>query len=153
MAEALFRKCLAARLGCSLDELEDRGFLVMSAGIAAMMGSRAAAEAHAVMMEHDLDLRAHESQPLTDALVRNADLLITMTRSHRHAIVAEWPDAAAFRKEAFDWSWRKRGKDHWRTVDARVALEQSRKLSHLSADQRTRWKEAARLTAEVGRFS
>lgn len=94
MAEALFRKCLAARLGCSLDELEDRGFLVMSAGIAAMMGSRAAAEAHAVMMEHDLDLRTHESQPLTDALVRNADLLITMTRSHRHAIVAEWPDAA-----------------------------------------------------------
>ncbi len=32
-----------------------------------------------------------------------------------------WPDAAAFRKEAFDWSWRQRGKDHWRTVDARVA--------------------------------
>jgi protein-tyrosine phosphatase len=94
MAEALFRKCLAERLGCNLEELEDRGYLVMSAGIAAMMGSRAAAEAHAVMSEHGLDLRSHESQPLTDALVRNADLLITMTRSHRHAIVAEWPDAA-----------------------------------------------------------
>ncbi|MGC3971667.1 MAG: Sua5/YciO/YrdC/YwlC family protein [Pirellulales bacterium] len=94
MAEVLFRKCLAERIGCNLDELEDRGYLVMSAGIAAMMGSRAAAEAHAVVSEQGLDLRTHESQPLTDALVRNADLLITMTRSHRHAIVAEWPEAA-----------------------------------------------------------
>jgi tRNA threonylcarbamoyl adenosine modification protein (Sua5/YciO/YrdC/YwlC family) len=94
MAEALFRDRLAKQLGCPLDKLEEQGFVVMSAGIAAMPGGRAAAEAHNVMSERGLDLQSHESQSLTDMLVRNADLLITMTRSHRHAIVAEWPEAA-----------------------------------------------------------
>jgi len=94
MAEVLFRQRLAKRLDCSIDQLEEHGYVVMSAGIAAMMGGRAAAEAHAVVSEYGLDLRNHESQPLTDSIVRNADLMITMTRSHRHAIIAEWPEAA-----------------------------------------------------------
>lgn len=94
MAEAMFRSRLAARLGCAPTELEDRGFVVMSAGIAAMMGGRATGEAVQVMNDQKCELRNHESQPLTDTLVRNADLLIAMTRSHRHAILAEWPEAA-----------------------------------------------------------
>lgn len=94
MAEAMFRKRLAERLTCKLEELEDRGYLVMSAGIAAMMGGRPALEAVQVMQDQKVDLRGHESQPLTDTLVRNADLMIAMTRSHRHAILAEWPEAA-----------------------------------------------------------
>ena len=42
-----------------------------------------------------LSLVEHESQPLTEQLVRHADIIWTMTRSHRQAIVAQWPDAAA----------------------------------------------------------
>jgi protein-tyrosine phosphatase len=94
MAEAMFRDLLAKRVGCPLEKLEERGYIVMSAGIAAMMGSRASAEAVNVLAEKQLDLRKHESQPLTDSLVRSADLIIAMTRSHRHAILAEWPEAA-----------------------------------------------------------
>jgi protein-tyrosine phosphatase len=41
-----------------------------------------------------LDLSGHETQPLTEALVRHADVIYTMTRSHREAIVAQWPAAA-----------------------------------------------------------
>ena len=41
MAEMLCRDMLAKRLKCKIDELEDRGVLVMSAGIAAMLGGRA----------------------------------------------------------------------------------------------------------------
>ena len=39
-------------------------------------------------------MRDHETQPLTEPLVRHADVIYTMTRSHREAIVAQWPAAA-----------------------------------------------------------
>ncbi len=42
----------------------------------------------------NLDLSEHETQPLTEPLVRHADLIYTMTRTHREAIVAQWPSAA-----------------------------------------------------------
>ena len=94
MAEILCRDLLAKRLGCSLEELDERGFIVMSAGIAAMMGGRASAESVQAMAERNLDLSAHETQPLTEPLVRHADEIFTMTRAHRDAIVAQWPGAA-----------------------------------------------------------
>jgi protein-tyrosine phosphatase len=94
MAEGLFRHLLAAKLGCAPAELEERGVIVMSAGIAAMLGGRAAGEAIKVLSPLGIDLTAHESQPLTDQLVRHADVMLAMTRSHRQAILAEWPNAA-----------------------------------------------------------
>lgn len=95
MAECLTRRFLADRLGCTIDQLEERGVLVSSAGLAAMPGGRASAEAVAVMKEYGLDLSSHESQPLTDSLVRQADAILTMTRAHRDAIVGHWPEAAS----------------------------------------------------------
>lgn len=94
MAEAICRRLLAERLKASPDELEDRGIVVMSAGVAAMSGGRAAAEAVHVMSSMGLDLSAHETQPLTEPLVRYADVIYTMTQSHRQAVVAQWPGAA-----------------------------------------------------------
>ena len=94
MAEGLFRNLLAAKLGCAPAVLEDRGVIVISAGIAAMLGGRAAGEAIKVLAPLGIDLTAHESQPLTDQLVRHADVILAMTRSHRQAILAEWPSAA-----------------------------------------------------------
>ncbi len=95
MAEVLMRKHFADRLGCKIDELEDHGVIVMSAGIAAMPGGRPSPEAVQVMKDIGLSLKDHESQPLTEQLLRHADLIITMTRAHRNAIVAHWPDAAS----------------------------------------------------------
>lgn len=94
MAEVLCREMLAKRLGCSVAQLEDRGVIVTSAGIAAMTGGRASSEAVQAVAEAGLDLTAHETQPLRESLVRHADVIYTMTRSHREAIVAQWPDAA-----------------------------------------------------------
>ena len=95
MAEALLRKRIADKLGCGSDEVEDRGVLVTSAGIAAMTGGRATREAVNAMAGRELDLSLHESQPVSDRLIRNADVILTMTRSHREAVVMHWPDAAA----------------------------------------------------------
>ncbi|MBS0207819.1 MAG: Sua5/YciO/YrdC/YwlC family protein [Planctomycetes bacterium] len=94
MAETMFRAAVAERLGCAIEDVEERGVVVMSAGIAAMNGGRASSEAIRVMSEAGLELGGHESQPLTEELVRQADLILTMTRSHRQAILGEWPEAA-----------------------------------------------------------
>lgn len=94
MAEAMAKKLLADKLGCKIDQLADRGVIVMSAGISAMMGGFPSPEAVDVMSQMGLELREHESQPLTEQLVRHADLICTMTRGHRQAVLNEWPDAA-----------------------------------------------------------
>lgn len=95
MAELLCRKMIADRLKCSLEEVADRGVLVMSAGLSAMMGGRPTPEAVGVMSQMGLNLADHESQPLSSQLVRHADIIWTMTRAHRQAIVMQWPEAAS----------------------------------------------------------
>jgi len=93
MAEALLKQRLADKLKIKIGELDDRGIVVMSGGISAAPGGRAAAEAIQTMRERNLDLSQHESQPLSDRVVRFADVIITMTRGHREAILEQWPDA------------------------------------------------------------
>ena len=58
-----------------------------------MFGGRSAAEAIETMQARGLDLTQHESQPLSERIVRFADVVITMTRGHRQAILEAWPDA------------------------------------------------------------
>jgi protein-tyrosine phosphatase len=94
MAEALCRKMLAERLGWPIHELEDRGVTMLSAGISALSGRRAAGEAVEAMAALGLDLSRHETQPLDDSLVRQADVIFTMTQSHRQGILGQWPGAA-----------------------------------------------------------
>ena len=86
---------LRGKLGCSVADLEERSVMVVSAGTSATPGGRAAEEAIAVMRERGLDLTGHESQPLDERLVTFADVIITMTRSHRDAIVSVYPQAAS----------------------------------------------------------
>jgi len=95
MAELLCRKMIADRLGCGLHEVADRGVLVMSAGLSALVGSRPSPEGVEVLRQMGLNLADHESQPLTAQLVRHSDIIWTMTRAHRQAIVQQWPEAAA----------------------------------------------------------
>ncbi len=94
MAELMARDLVAKRLGCPIDQVEDRGVLIQSAGVAAGYGSQASREAVEVMADRGLDLSRHESHPLTEALVRQADLIFTMTQSHRDVVISQWPDAA-----------------------------------------------------------
>jgi protein-tyrosine phosphatase len=46
------------------------------------------------MREYGLNLAPHEAQPLTEQLVRHADLILAMTQSHVQSIVERWPAAA-----------------------------------------------------------
>ncbi len=95
MAEALFRHHLAQRLKCADDDLMDRGYAVLSAGLSAHSGGPASGESIAVLAEDGIDLRSHESQPVTSRLLQHADHIITMTRGHQQAIMDEHPELSA----------------------------------------------------------
>lgn len=94
MAESIFRQLLAKRLGCEYEEVEDRGVAVLSAGVAAGVGGRATAQAIEVMSRQGMNLTTHASRQVDESLVRHADLILCMTRSHRRAIAGQWPDLA-----------------------------------------------------------
>jgi len=86
MAETLLRDLLDRRFG-----REDVA-RVLSAGVAAQRGSGASPQSVEVMGRRGLDLTGHCSQPLDDPLMCMADLVLTLTRRHRDAILAAWPN-------------------------------------------------------------
>ena len=91
LAEGLCKKLLADRLGCAVDQLPGRGFYVLSAGLAAMMGGEAAPEAVEVGRGLGADLSSHQTRPLTEDLAAQADFLIAMTRGHLMALTDHYP--------------------------------------------------------------
>ena len=86
MAETLMRESLRKRLG------REDAVRVLSSGVAASTGGSASPQSIEVMGERKLDLTGHASQPLGEEIMNVADLVLTMTRSHRAAIVAAWPE-------------------------------------------------------------
>jgi protein-tyrosine phosphatase len=90
----LLKHRLAEKAGCSIDDLEARGIIVTSAGIAAMPGAPASTESVAVAADRQLNLSDHAAQPMTERLLRDADIIFTMTSGHRQALLSHWPAAA-----------------------------------------------------------
>jgi RpiB/LacA/LacB family sugar-phosphate isomerase len=84
MAEALFRH-----------ELRGRGeFRVFSAGIGAMDGQPPTPHSVTAMRELGMDISGQRSRLLTAELVRQADFIFGMTRSHVDTIALLYPQAA-----------------------------------------------------------
>jgi protein-tyrosine phosphatase len=95
MAEVIGRRLLAEKIGCVETDIEEHGVMITSAGIAAMAGGKASSQGIEVMEKMGLNLGAHSAQPVSEQMVRHADLILTMTRGHREALLAQWPDAAS----------------------------------------------------------
>jgi protein-tyrosine-phosphatase/tRNA A37 threonylcarbamoyladenosine synthetase subunit TsaC/SUA5/YrdC len=98
MAETLLRAQLGERFKDRKD-LFGPGLpppvVAISAGLSAYPGGAASPEAISAMHSRGLSLKDHQSRPVTQRLLKQADLILTMTASHRHAIVQRWPEAAA----------------------------------------------------------
>jgi len=94
LAEGFCRKMLSDRLSCAEDELADHGYMVLSAGISAERGLPASPESVEVARRFGIDLRAHESQPVTDRLLEQADRIFTMTQGHHDSLLASNPRLA-----------------------------------------------------------
>lgn len=75
LAEALLKRELAER-GAD-------GVMVSSAGTGAWEGTPASEGAYLVGLEHGLDLSGHRARLLTRDIVRDADVILTMSRHHR----------------------------------------------------------------------
>jgi L-threonylcarbamoyladenylate synthase len=94
MAEALCKALLAKRVGCRPDELVDRGYVVLSAGVSAVDGMPAAANAVEVVKSRGGSLAGHASRRAAPELVRQADLILAMTLDHLDALLDRVPEVA-----------------------------------------------------------
>ena len=94
LASALLSRRLAAALGCSEDELEDRGYKISSAGLAAEEGRKASRRMRQVARESfdpPLDLDGHRSQRVSQDLLNQATRVVCMERAQRDEILAFFP--------------------------------------------------------------
>ncbi|MEH7272120.1 low molecular weight protein arginine phosphatase [Neobacillus vireti] len=69
------------------------GFEVKSAGIYAATGSEASAHAKKVLDDHQIE-HDHSSTMLDTEAVRWADVILTMTASHKYAILQQYPETS-----------------------------------------------------------
>ncbi len=92
MAEALCKRMLAERLGCAVDDLERKGYVILSAGLAAARGHRAAHDAVEAVRARGASLAGHASRPATPELLAQVDLILTMTHEHRRALLNQIPE-------------------------------------------------------------
>ena len=92
MAEAICKLMLARRLDCTAEEVEDRGYVVRSAGVAASSGSPAASHAIDVLRAMGGSLEGHRSRRVTLDLVRQADRIFAMTTDHLETLLDAVPE-------------------------------------------------------------
>ena len=93
MAEGIGRKHFANILSCSVDELDKLGYIVTSAGVAAMPGMPASAEAVKVCGDQGISLATHQSALLTAQDVADSDYIFVMGHGHLHSILSYFPQA------------------------------------------------------------
>ena len=67
-------------------------YQVSSAGIYASDGQTASENAQKVMQAKSCDLSNHSAQQVTQELVKNAELILTMTQSHRLQLASDYPE-------------------------------------------------------------
>jgi protein-tyrosine phosphatase len=65
---------------------------VLSAGVWAVEGNRASSNATAILRFRGIDLAEHRSQPLTPAMLRQANIILVMEEAHRRSIFHIAPD-------------------------------------------------------------
>jgi protein-tyrosine-phosphatase len=101
MCEGYFRKL------CKSAGRDD--IAVSSAGICALDGAGPSEQSAAVMKEHEIDLSGFSSSMLTADLLKDADLVVTMTSAHRMHIVAMLPEVLNKTFLLMDFSSRVKG--------------------------------------------
>jgi L-threonylcarbamoyladenylate synthase len=94
MAEGIFRKYLAEKLQCKVDQLDKIGYKVFSAGVINQVGFPASTEAITACAAKGIDIRAHKNQRLSKELIEESDFIFAMERVHQEQAIAISPDAA-----------------------------------------------------------
>ena len=79
--------------GMLKDLLKDNSISIKSAGTSVFMSEPANNKAVHVMRELGVDISQHTSQPVTEKLIKESDIILTMTESHKEKILSMFPDA------------------------------------------------------------
>lgn len=94
MAEGIFRKYLAEKLGCEVDQLDRMGYKTLSAGVMKMDAAPASAEAVKACEDRGIDIKAHKSNILSPQLIDESDFIFAMEQIHCDRVKAVRPEAA-----------------------------------------------------------
>jgi len=88
MAEAFFKSVVSG-----VEELSEK-FTASSGGISAFDGSPASSNSIKALKQcWEIDISSHSAKSLTEEDIKSADLILTMTRSHKDSIVSACPYA------------------------------------------------------------
>lgn len=71
----------------------DESYEIRSAGTRGVTGRLASAYARQVMADRGIDITRHRAREIDGKTVEQADLILVMTKAHREAILAEFPEA------------------------------------------------------------
>jgi len=88
MAEGIFRKYLAEKLGCDVDDLDKMGYKVSSAGVSGFAGSPVSANAIKACRSRGVDISVHRSKGLSQQSIQESDFVFVMERLHLNSIIA-----------------------------------------------------------------
>jgi len=88
MAEGIFRKYLAEKLQCNVDDLDKMDYKVSSAGIIGSVGYPASPEAVVACAAMGVDIKAHRSKALSGELIEESDIIFAMERIHQDRVIA-----------------------------------------------------------------
>ncbi len=94
MAEGIFKKYLAEKLRCDVDDLSTMGYKVSSAGIIGSAGFPASPEAVSACELEGVDISAHRNQGLSGRLIDDSDFIFAMEQLHVDRILALDPGVA-----------------------------------------------------------
>ncbi|MCE5248786.1 hypothetical protein LLG96_01060 [bacterium] len=88
MAEGILKELV-------LDEIENNNrvipIVIQSAGTYATEGNPASQDARAVAAAHGINIGFHRAKQVSEEIVRNADLILTMEKNHTDFITMRWP--------------------------------------------------------------
>jgi len=93
MGEYFCKKYISKKLECNVDELEKKGYKVLSAGVFGIDGAPASSEVVEVCRHKGIDVGGHRSSFLTPEKVEESDIVFAMTRRHIDSVVNMCPQA------------------------------------------------------------
>lgn len=79
---------------------------ITSAGTKSVAGGRANDVVALIARNNGFSLRDHKAEPLDDAIVKSADLILVMEQEHKDFVLKHWPKAAnkTFRLMEYGWT-------------------------------------------------
>ena len=80
------RSAMAAAIMDKIAQERDLDIRIESAGVAAFDGESASTNAIEALEKYDIDLSYHRSKQVTEELIKQSDLILAMTASHKQVL-------------------------------------------------------------------